>query len=882
MDSAAQSLTALVATVDIAAGATQLMTHMMCRRSRSFDPDELVQLYGIEELLRLETELKTSEGGTSPACRDAKANILKYLQVRTVTNFEQHYDDLYLGLNKRELEYLQSIVPARSKELLQPKLLERQNRGEDDQLEKQLQFYLADADPAKQRLDELVTKIAQDSSKFEVQCVDIKSPESTRRKARRFYGKDVRKVADMARVAVICATPEALKEVYLAIMGLPKRDVRRVTNGFISDWMPSGYRDVKVNLVVNEHLCEIQLHLREFFSLKGGQHAVYEWARDLNVTTEMRPEDLFEHLSDKVAKEMVRLAEQNWCGTRNLLWRLQVAAGQYDLAEENLRQRLRYAEHRAQGWEAYDNEQKRRLALSLAGGMSALAYVLELQGKFDEAEPLYERAQANREEVLGLEHPEVARTLNNRATLLQSQGNYKEAGVLFERSHSIHEKALGPNHPRVAESLNNRAVLSNAQGNYAEAVLLSEQAMEIWKRVLGAENPRFAIALNNQATLLLDNRAGWVERQEAELLLERSQAILEKSLGPDHPHLAGTLHNRATLLQRSGNYDEARTLYERSLAIREKAFGPHHPAVAQSLNHRAGLSTAQFRYAEAGPLYERCQAIMEKVLGPEHPSLATTLNSRAECLKAQGKFDDAEPLYVRAIAIGEKVLGPHPDLAAWLKNRALLLENQEKFAEAEPLHERCEAMLEKVLGPDHPDVAELLKDRAEALRARGNYSTAVRLNERATEILISALGPDNSAVAAALTSRAGYLESQGKFDDADPLYVRTLEILALIRGEDHPVYAGTLKLHAGLLGKQGKFAEAELLFERCQEIEEKAWGHDHTMLNACLATTFNSWAEMLRAQGKYERSETLKKRALAAEEIFDNSCEELLKGAEDY
>lgn len=180
-----------------------------------------IKVYSIKELLRHEAELKTCEG-TSPACQAAKANILKYLQVRTVTQFEQEYDDLYFQLNKRELECLHSIVPVRSKGLLQPKLLERHGRGEDDKLDKQLQFYLANAGVAKQRLDELVTKIAQDSSKFEVQCVEVKSPESTLRKASRFCDKDVRKVADMARVSVICATPEALKEMYLAIMGLPK------------------------------------------------------------------------------------------------------------------------------------------------------------------------------------------------------------------------------------------------------------------------------------------------------------------------------------------------------------------------------------------------------------------------------------------------------------------------------------------------------------------------------------------------------------------------------------------------------------------------------------------------------------------------------------
>lgn len=73
---------------------------------------------------------------------------------------------------------------------------------------------------AKQGLDELVTTAVSDSrQQCEVQRVSVKSPESTRRKASRFCGGDVRKVADMARVTVICDTPEALKQAYSAIMG---------------------------------------------------------------------------------------------------------------------------------------------------------------------------------------------------------------------------------------------------------------------------------------------------------------------------------------------------------------------------------------------------------------------------------------------------------------------------------------------------------------------------------------------------------------------------------------------------------------------------------------------------------------------------------------
>lgn len=57
--------------------------------------------------------------------------------------------------------------------------------------------------------------------------------------------------------------------------------------------------------------------------------------------------------------------------------------------------------------------------------------MLALQGKYDEAEALYKRSQAIREEVLGPKHPDVAEVLNNRATLLKNQVSLRVAGNSF-------------------------------------------------------------------------------------------------------------------------------------------------------------------------------------------------------------------------------------------------------------------------------------------------------------------------------------------------------------------------------------------------------------------------------------------------------------------
>ena len=50
-----------------------------------------------------------------------------------------------------------------------------------------------------------------------------------------------------------------------------------------------------------------------------------------------------------------------------------------------------------------------------------IALVIVLQGKYDDAEPLFKRCYATLEETLGPRHPHVAKSLNKLALLLKLQ-----------------------------------------------------------------------------------------------------------------------------------------------------------------------------------------------------------------------------------------------------------------------------------------------------------------------------------------------------------------------------------------------------------------------------------------------------------------------------
>ena len=80
------------------------------------------------------------------------------------------------------------------------------------------------------------------------------------------------------------------------------------------------------------------------------------------------------------------------------------------------------------------------------------------QGNYVEAEKQWAAALTM---VEGLEpkDPRFATFLNNFAALYYSQGKYAEAEPLYQRALVIWEKALGSDHPEVGTSLNNLAQL---------------------------------------------------------------------------------------------------------------------------------------------------------------------------------------------------------------------------------------------------------------------------------------------------------------------------------------------------------------------------------------------------------------------------------------
>lgn len=155
------------------------------------------------------------------------------------------------------------------------------------------------------------------------------------------------------------------------------------------------------------------------------------------------------------------------------------------------------------------------------------------------------------------------------AGFYQVQGQYAQARPLCERALRIRVQVLGPEHPDVARSLIILAVLDRAQAKCVEAEQHYKRALRILEETLGFEHPDVATLLNNLAALYQAQGA----YGQAEPIYKRALNIRERVLGVAHPHVADLQHNLAMLYWSTGDASRAFQCFKRAVVVRERHLG---------------------------------------------------------------------------------------------------------------------------------------------------------------------------------------------------------------------------------------------------------------------------------------------------------------------
>ncbi|XP_044175409.1 uncharacterized protein LOC122958555 [Acropora millepora] len=359
--------------------------------------------------------------------------------------------------------------------------------------------------------------------------------------------------------------------------------------------------------------------------------------------------------------------------------------------------------------------------LDLPYAHSLMGQILFQMGTFEEGKHHFERSLALKLQLLGSQHPDVARSYNKLAVVLSDQGDLKQAKEYHERALAIQQQTLGPQHPDVASSYNNLANVLSDQGDLKQAKEYYERALAIMQQTLGPQHPNVASSYNNLANVL----RGQGDLKQAKEYYERALAIRQQTLGPQHPDVARSYNNLAAVLYDQGDLKQAKEYYERALAIMQETLGPQHPDVARSYNNLANVLSDQGDLKQAKEYHERALAIMEQTLGPQHPNVAKSYNNLANVLRGQGEMKEAKEYHERALAIMQQTLGAqHPNVASSYNNLANVLHDQGDLKQAKEYQERALAIRQQTLGPQHPDVARSYNNLAAVLSNQGDLKQA--------------------------------------------------------------------------------------------------------------------------------------------------------------
>jgi tetratricopeptide (TPR) repeat protein len=412
----------------------------------------------------------------------------------------------------------------------------------------------------------------------------------------------------------------------------------------------------------------------------------------------------------------------------------------FELAAWAAEKRIDYAEALDRLREAEKLTDHSRDGLEWARVQFAIAWVLQDQGRYRDAEPIFRQVLTERERLLGPEHPDTLAARHRLASSLDDQGRYPEAESEYRAVLTLEEKVLGSEHPTTLGTRNNLGNLLYEQGKYADAEKVYRDVLKLKEKVLGIDDPSTFKTKGNLASAL-DEEGKYSESvAEDRELLERQ----EKVLGAEHPDTLATLSNLADGLSQLGRYAEAETENRAVLKLKERVLGPEHPDTLITRSTLAEVLDQEGKYTEAEAEYRTVFKIRLKVLGAEHPETLVTRDGLAKVLAEQGQYAEAETEQRAVLELQEKIIGSeHPDTLETRNGLANTLAGEGKLADAEREYHLVLSVKEKVLGPEHPETLQCCFDLAACLRSEAQIQAASEFAQRAAEGARKVLGPDH-------------------------------------------------------------------------------------------------------------------------------------------
>lgn len=439
------------------------------------------------------------------------------------------------------------------------------------------------------------------------------------------------------------------------------------------------------------------------------------------------------------------------------------------------------------------------------------AFTFVIQGRAQDALPLYKEALSLLESEYGLEHIKVVPALWDLADAVARLGQFADARAMIERALKILEKGGGGDSLPAAAGLSFKARVLMAQNDDIEALNASQRARQIYERLYGTDSLHYASATALVAAVLQHQG----QFPQAQSLFEQALKTFEKHYDAEAPELIQLLDPLSQVLLSRGEAEEGLAKHLRIIRIIEKHYGRQSPQAAQAYWAKGNILLFLRKPAEARAAYQ----LSLDVSPPVSPAAVSAVIGIANTFNAEDNTATARTKYDEAIKISEQLGGPDsPGVAYCLIAKIEAYRGPKDYAEGSRIFENLVRIDEKNEGADGFSVANALVaagdydgDYRKYPEARAKYQRAMKIYERND-------GVDSIRVASLLEKMGEMLHDEGKYEEAlVPLRsaVRTYEKLY---GTSHPVLLGLYRLLALVYVQNKLFDDARSLLQRSLQI----------------------------------------------------------------
>ncbi|KAJ0417144.1 hypothetical protein BJY00DRAFT_316101 [Aspergillus carlsbadensis] len=404
------------------------------------------------------------------------------------------------------------------------------------------------------------------------------------------------------------------------------------------------------------------------------------------------------------------------------------------------------------------------------------------QAQLDKAEELGLYVFEQRKQLLGIEHDDTLKSMNQLSGLYRMQERWAEAMPLYLQLLDIHRRRRSRGDDTTPSCLNDLVETFRALGNWKEAEKTQLQALE----------------------------------------------IARDALGPDHQDYLLMMNSLVNIYLKQGRYTEARPLAKKVVDGASKDSKLCHLQVA-SLVALAACYNGQGEWEQAEDFAVQAIAKSEEVLGRDHPLNLTTVDLLARIYLRQKKWKAAEAVGAPAVDTAKKLYGPRNSKTLNLMaGLALAYRHQGQWPEAEEIESQVFDAHMDTMGLGHSHTLASMDKLQEIYIAQGRGEEAARLKERSLKIEVKARerGLEDPEVLENMHKLALTWHGLGRVEDARELMARTIRLRKEYNQQpsynDRPAYGAGYNQNP-FSSEQNSYELSEdptSLLNRCRDVNE--------------------------------------------------------------